>query len=148
MVHIGAAYVGVLRHVLLIELHRVGLGTAEHLFLFFHRQGVEAFEFMHPFLRDHPAATRPGLPFRNHRGGQSLVTGGVANAIDEAGQIAHIVVNETLNLQLQSQYLTQPPRRHQGGVEQVTGIFRLYPDQQIPLRGGRLAFQGKRRKAE
>ena len=40
-IHVGAAHMGIRRHTLFIELHRIFLGTAKHVFLLVHRQLIE-----------------------------------------------------------------------------------------------------------
>ncbi len=65
----------------------------------------------------------------------------IADAIDEAAQVAQVVVDEGFHLQLQGQFIAQLAVHRQAGVEQVAAVVRLHPDEQVALGGGHLALQ-------
>ncbi len=103
---------------------------------------------MHPFLGQHPAAA--GRRVRLGDDGRLLgaLALRVADAVDEAGQVTQVVVNERLHFQLQIQLPRQQPVHPQAGIEQRAAVVRLNPDQQVALGSGHHALQGERRKVE
>ncbi|UWN48335.1 hypothetical protein ASALC70_00515 [Alcanivorax sp. ALC70] len=141
-VHVGAAHVGVVRHAFIVEFHGVGLGAAEHVFLVGHRHFVESLQAgVHPFLAEHPAAAGGGMGVGDDGGLAGGLPFRVADAIDEAAQVAQVVVDEGFHLQLQGQFIAQLAVHRQAGVEQVAAVVRLHPDEQVALGGGHLALQ-------
>ncbi|MDX1461364.1 MAG: hypothetical protein R3348_09950 [Xanthomonadales bacterium] len=77
-----------------------------------------------------------------------LVAGRVTDTIDKTGQVSHIVVNKTVQLQLRGKQLAHGITDLHTGIKQITALFRLHPDPQVALGGRHMAFQGKRREAE
>ena len=97
-----------------VELDAVGLRPAEHALLLRDGQRVERVEVVHPTLRDHVAPPAPGFAVGNHRDLVRLLDGRVLGAVDEAGEVAAVVVHEAGLLDRQTSRRARARRRPHG----------------------------------
>ena len=79
-----------------LQLHAVELGAAEHALLLLDGERLEGGEVVHPAHDQHVAAAGAGLAVGDEGRGGRLVGHRVGGAVDEAGQVAAVAVDEAV----------------------------------------------------
>src|SRR5690606_29682517 len=88
------------------------------------------------------------MPRRHQRCRQRLLAFRVAETIDKATQVAHVVIDERLDLELDIEVVAQQLETGHGAIKQEAAVTALQPHQKVALGRRHTPFHGKRRHLE